>query len=98
MIRTLLRRATRGRWPHVRPGEALSCREVGRLLQRYLDEELSGEVEAASLAEHLDECRRCGLEADTYRHIKESLRQRRQPVPEESVRRLREFGRRLTDG
>jgi len=98
MIRSMLRRATGGRWPRVRPGEQLSCSEVGRSLQRFLDGELPGGVAAEALSAHLDECRRCGLEADVYRRIKDAIEHRRPEVPEESVRRLREFGQRLVEG
>lgn len=98
MIRSTIRRMTFGRWPTVRPGEALSCPEVGRLLQRFLDGELSDDNEIDMLAAHLDDCKRCGLEADTYRKIKEALAARRTPVPPESVERLREFGEQLANG
>lgn len=98
MIRAVLRRATGGRWPQVRPGERLSCSEVGRLLQRYLDRELGAPHEIDALAAHLEECKRCGLEAETYQHIKEVLAERRATVPTESVERLRTFGEELADG
>jgi ribosomal protein L13E len=68
------------------------------VLQRFLDDELSDPGWADALAAHLDECRRCGLEADTYRRIKASLVGRREPVPPESVERLRAFGERLARG
>lgn len=98
MIRSALRRLTLGRWPSVRPGDTLSCPEVGRLLQRFLDDELADEVEIELLADHLEECKRCGLEAETYQKIKDALANRRTPVPQESVDRLREFGERLVEG
>jgi hypothetical protein len=98
MIRSMLRRMTGGRWPAVRPGEQLSCPEVGRSLQRFLDGELPDEVEVDSLAAHLEECKRCGLESDVYRRIKYAIEHRRADVPEESVQRLREFGQRLAEG
>jgi anti-sigma factor (TIGR02949 family) len=82
----------------VRPGDALSCPEVGRMLQTFLDDELSDDVEIELLSEHLDECKRCGLEADTYQKIKDALASRRTPVPPETVERLREFGERLAEG
>jgi len=50
------------------------------------------------LAEHLEDCKRCGLEADVYRRIKDAIGQRRADVSEESVQRLREFGQRLAEG
>lgn len=98
MIRSMLRRASGGRWPAVHLGEHLSCLEVGRLLQRYLDGELATDAEVSSLGAHLEDCRRCGLEADTYRRIKQVLAARGVEVPAESVRRLREFGKSLADG
>lgn len=98
MIRTALRRMTGGRWPEIRAGERLSCPEVGRLLQRFLDDELDREHDIESLAAHLEECKRCGLEADTYQKIKSALEQRRIDVAPESVARLREFGEHLADG
>lgn len=98
MIRSIVRRMTLGRWPDVRSGDALTCPEVGRLLQRFLDEELDDEAEIEMLSAHLDDCKRCGLEADTYRKIKDALAGRRAPVPQESVDRLREFGKQLADG
>ncbi len=97
MIRMMFRRATGGRWPRVRSDERLSCGEVGRLLQRYLDGELDGAAEVDALAAHLDECEGCGLEADTYRRIKATLEARRTPVSAETVERLRQFGERLAE-
>ena len=98
MMRGMIRQMTGGRWPRVRPGEQLSCPEVGRSLQRFLDGELSDEVEIDALGAHLEECKRCGLEADVYRRIKDAIEHRRADVPEESVKRLREFGERLAGG
>ena len=98
MIRSALRRMTLGRWPAVRSGDTLSCPEVGRLLQRFLDDELTSDAEIELLAEHLEDCKRCGLEAETYQKIKAALASRRTPVPRESVDRLREFGERLAEG
>jgi len=95
MIRSALRRLTGGRLAKVRAGEHLSCTEVGRSLQRFLDGEIPDHVAADSLAEHLEACKRCGLEADVYRRIKHAIEHHRTDVPEESVQRLREFGQRL---
>jgi hypothetical protein len=75
----------------------LNCREVGRLLQSYLDnEDSSGTRE--QIRAHLDDCRRCGLEAETYRRILESLAGHSDPLPEASLDRLRSFGRALAAG
>jgi anti-sigma factor (TIGR02949 family) len=98
MIRSTVRRLTFGRWPEVRPGDPLSCSEVGRRLQRYLDGELDHDAECDALEVHLEECRRCGLEAETYRSIKASLARRCEPVSPESLARLRAFGERLAGG
>jgi anti-sigma factor RsiW len=72
----------------------MSCAEVGMILQHYLDGELD-DTRARRLAHHLDDCRRCGLEADTYERIKVSLADRRAPVPPDSLARLREFSARI---
>lgn len=75
----------------------MSCKEVGRLLQHYLDGDLD-DLRAQRLAEHLDECRRCGLEAETYQRIKASLAARgASPLPADAVDRLTAFARRLAD-
>ena len=76
----------------------LTCREVGKLLQRYLDGE-ADEHATAKVAEHLEDCRRCGLEADIYREIKASLARQADVLPETTLARLRRFGERLaTEG
>lgn len=97
MMRAMMRRLTGGRRPEIRPGESLSCAEVGRLVQRYLDGELERESEVDALAAHLEACRRCGLEAETYRRIKDGLAAHSPEVPAESIARLRAFGQSLTD-
>lgn len=78
------------------PG-ALSCHEVAEVLQSFLDQEVddgtAGQVEA-----HLEMCRRCGLEGDLYREIKDSLTRSAQPVPELTLWRLRRFGDELRTG
>jgi predicted anti-sigma-YlaC factor YlaD len=72
--------------------------EVGKLLQRYLDGE-TDELVTAKVAEHLEDCRRCGLEAEVYREIKASLARQAPTLPETTLARLRRFGERLaTDG
>ena len=72
----------------------LTCREVGKLLQRYLDGE-TGEHATAKVAEHLEDCRRCGLEAGIYREIKASLARQATVLPETTLVRLRRFGQQL---
>lgn len=75
----------------------LSCRHVGKVLQSFLDAELD-EVTTDKVAEHLEDCRRCGMAADVYLEIKASLGQDAPAVPEESLSRLEEFAHRLTAG
>src|ERR671919_2671904 len=72
----------------------LTCREVGKLLQRYLDGE-TDEHATAKVAEHLEDCRRCGLEAGIYREIKASLARRAPSLPDTTLIRLRRFGDQL---
>ena len=52
--------------------EMRTCREVGRILQTYLDGELVPS-KVAKVTAHLERCRRCGMEAGTYARIKDSL-------------------------
>lgn len=79
--------------------EMARCYRTSRALQRYLDGEADG-LTASRVAEHLEECRRCGLQASTYRAIKRALRTRGHDVDELALRRLRSFHRSLaeTDG
>lgn len=48
------------------------CRQVAKVLQAYLDGELDP-VAAHRVHDHLEECRRCGLDARTYRAIKAAI-------------------------
>ena len=79
------------------PPGGISCHQVGEILQQYLDGHIDAE-RASRIEEHLEACRRCGLEAETYEHIKVTLANQRSDVPAESVDRLREFGERLARG
>ncbi|MGH9262551.1 MAG: zf-HC2 domain-containing protein [Acidimicrobiales bacterium] len=72
----------------------LTCREVGKLLQRYLDGE-TDHVATAKVAAHLEDCRRCGLEAGVYHEIKASLARQATVLPETTLARLRRFGQQL---
>ncbi len=71
--------------------EMASCMQVMRVLQSYLDGEID-EVTARRVANHLDACRRCGLEAATYREIKAALRRRTAPLDRAAAASLRAFG------
>ena len=77
------------------------CAHVGRLLQQYLDGEIDEEA-AQRVAAHLEICRHCGLEAETYRRLKAALAGQG-GADESTLARLREFvddlaGGRLVDG
>lgn len=78
-----------------RPEAPMGCSEVARVLQGYLDESLP-RPHAQLVARHLEQCRKCGMEAGTYRALKESLR-RQSEVPADAVQRLREFAARIGD-
>jgi Putative zinc-finger len=75
--------------------EMASCMQVMRILQSYLDGH-TDEMTARRIARHLDACRRCGLEASTYREIKAALARQAAPLDEASLQRLRDFGSSLT--
>jgi anti-sigma factor RsiW len=74
--------------------EMASCMKVMRVLQSYLDGH-TDEVTARRVASHLEACRRCGLEAATYRELKASLARRPSQVDADTVERLRAFGQAL---
>lgn len=76
------------------PPSRSECHRIGRLLQRYLDSELDVDS-ACTVLIHLEECKRCGLEAASYREIKQSLRRTGRP-DQETASRLRKFAEGLT--
>ncbi len=73
----------------------VNCRELGKVLQSYLDDDVEPDF-AAKIAEHLEACKDCGLEAETYTQIKDSLASQRPEVGGDVVTRLRDFGESLT--
>lgn len=85
----------RRRWRRDDP-EQLDCHEVARVMQHYLDDELDRPA-ARKVAAHLEDCRRCGLEAETYRQLKARLSRFSGPVEPDAVDRLREFVDELTE-
>jgi anti-sigma factor RsiW len=72
------------------------CAEVMRHLQAYLDGEMRDEIAARRVAAHLETCRRCGLELETYKRLKSSL-QHLGPIDQQAIRRLSDFAKRLTE-
>lgn len=71
-----------------------SCRRVAHLLQSFLDEEVDLST-VMRIEDHLEQCRRCGMEADVYWEIKEALARSTPAVPELTLRRLHHFGEEL---
>lgn len=72
------------------------CLQTMRVLQTYLDGALD-DVSARRVAAHLDDCRRCGLEAEIYGEIKASLAERDRSLDTRTFERLRRFGERLAE-
>ena len=75
----------------------MTCHEAAAVLQQYLDGEIDNAT-AARVASHLDVCRDCGIEAETYERIKSTLATRRADLPDDSVARLRDFAASLQSG
>lgn len=78
------------------PSQMTRCFRTSRVLQRYLDGE-ADDLTAERVAEHLDQCRRCGLQARTYQAIKQSLHSGSRDVDDLALRRLRAFHRSLAE-
>lgn len=73
------------------------CARVARVLQSYLDGEVDPPT-AAMVTAHLEFCRRCGLEASTYRAIKTAIAAARtDDVDQAAIGRLRAFAADLED-
>ena len=80
-----------------RRSRSMDCAEVGELLQFYLDGELD-EARSTKLAEHLDACLQCGLDAEAYQRIKLSLAARgAAPEHDPALKRLRSFADELVN-
>jgi predicted anti-sigma-YlaC factor YlaD len=75
----------------------MRCMATMRVLQTYLDGALD-EVAARRVAEHLEDCRRCGLEAEVYQEIKTALGEQDRTVDPRAIERLRHFGEQLARG
>lgn len=78
-------------------GEEMSCREVAKVLQTYLDGELD-ELLARRVTRHLEMCMLCGMRAETYVEIKRALRRSAGSPPQDALDRLRAFGQELAEG
>ena len=74
------------------------CHVVARVLQDYLDGE-ADDLTASMVSKHLETCRMCGLEANTYQAIKTALLitgPEAAPVDPAAIERLRTFADGLT--
>lgn len=80
-----------------RPPGGISCAEVAEIVQSFVDDETDTET-ANKISAHIEDCRRCGLEVETYRKIKSSIGKRSQPIDAASLHRLRSFAERLAAG
>ena len=72
----------------------MSCRQVGEVLQAYLDCEVD-DLTTRRIAHHLKDCRRCGMELAVYQEIKATLARHGGAVDGDALDRLRSFGDRL---
>lgn len=79
-------------WRRSRPYD---CREVRRLMQAFLDGELSAR-EMDRVAAHVEDCRPCGIDSETYRRIKADLARLRVAPDRSAVARLERFVDELT--
>ena len=73
-----------------------TCAEVAQVLQTYLDGQLD-DLSARRVRRHLEKCRRCGLEFETYEAIKEAIARRAERIDPDALDRLRKFGERLAE-
>ncbi|MEX2586683.1 MAG: zf-HC2 domain-containing protein [Actinomycetota bacterium] len=73
------------------PADMARCMEAIRNLDAYLDEELRDHAKAERIAEHLEVCEDCGLEARTVSSLKVSLRRMAPEVDPGTLERLRRF-------
>lgn len=76
--------------------DRLSCREVERVLQAFLDGEIVSE-RAELVAAHLDSCPRCDVEADVLDRVIAAIRTLRPDLDLAAYSRLADEVGRLTD-
>lgn len=76
--------------------KSYDCKQVGKLLQEYLDDQLN-EAVRAKMQTHLMMCADCGLEYTTFLQLKHALADRRNALPEDAIRRLQQFSTKLAE-
>jgi len=74
--------------------EHMNCSDVAKVLQSYLDGEVSAET-ASKVALHLDACNGCGLECSKFQQIKDSMGRFRRELDPSAVTRIEDFISRL---
>ncbi|MEX2548605.1 MAG: zf-HC2 domain-containing protein [Nitriliruptoraceae bacterium] len=84
----------RGRKPELPLPADADCRQVGAVLQSYLDGEL-GPEDAGVVAAHLEHCERCGIETETVARVVDAIRRQRPDLDPEPIQRLAGFLERL---
>jgi len=67
-----------------------SCKDVAQVLQTYLDGEID-DRDLEAVKQHLDKCRDCGLEAETYTAVKSGLAAQSVAIAPDVMDRLRDF-------
>ena len=75
------------REPPLQVSEEPDCHEVAEVLQSYLDGELA-ERDAGRVAEHLEHCHRCDIEATTVQQVIEAIQRQRPALDDATVGRL----------
>lgn len=73
------------------------CRKVARVLQSYLDGELSKDAHDV-VAEHLRHCERCGIDARVYRDVKRSLQGLASTPDHHTIARLHDYAADIHQG
>lgn len=79
---------------HRRTRRPPDCRQVARIMQAYLDGELPP-GDTALVAAHLEDCERCGVDAEVYRRVKAAIGRLRTAPDPDAVRRLRGYAQEL---
>ena len=77
-------------WPMSRLRGVMSCRQVARVIQSYLD----GETDIGTgraVAAHLELCRQCGMTAATFEAIKTALAHQTPATHGDALDRLAAF-------
>jgi len=75
-------------------GRGMSCSQVEAVMQQYLDEELEAS-QVPKVLKHLEACKDCGLEAEMYTRIKESLVSHQAAPSSDSMSRIRGLAQEL---